>query len=348
MYGRNDPFSEHLTLSPTDHILLCNLSAGDMVAALSDKAAHLSVYHPDCGVLAELRARFRDVPNVAIHDTVFPQDTRGTVALLGLPVSPGFAKALLSAALEALAPYGKLLVAGHRTLGGDAALRAAQTIGQPRVLSQDDTYIVFEIQTPLTERIPPDWTALQKPQPFEYPAYGTTYTVYSQPGIFSWDKLEKGAAFLIDNLEMLALPQGGVILDAGCGYGLLGQVLRAYTRAQKTVWVDINRLAIMATQHGLPAETVLCADLTQTTLPDYGPFDLIFCNPPFYDPYKDNTDFMRLFTPRVPAMLKPGGVFLVVTRAVFKFHEFMAQHFPSMEIVTEQDGFCIMLGHKPS
>jgi 16S rRNA G1207 methylase RsmC len=341
-----DLFTDHLTVSESDHLLVVNLSDLPFVQSLAARVAHLALYNPDCDVLHAFRAAFADAPNVTVHDAIFPHEGEFSAALMEIPVSPGLGKGLLAKTLRYLRPGGRLLAAGHRELGGKVSMKNAAILAKTNLLAERDTHLIFESICGDALSIPPAWGTPWEPQTMTYDLRGTTYTVHSQPGIFSWDQLEKGAAFLIRHLDDLDLPQHGTILDAGCGYGLLGMVMRDYTQARKTVWVDKSRLAIRATQRSLPGEAVECADLTRESLPHHAPFDLIFCNPPFYDPYKNDTDFMSQFTPRVPSMLSDDGVFLVVTREVFKFDEFMVQHFPLMEVAVREEGFCIMLGRK--
>lgn len=100
------------------------------------------------------------------------------------------------------------------------------------------------------------------------------------------------------------LGQPATILDAGCGDGAIGKVLRqAFTTAR--IWgVELNiQRAALADQSRIYNKVGgfdWCADLEEWRHPDNAPFDLIISNPPFG---LAALDFLRCALARV----RPGG-----------------------------------------
>ena len=343
---------KHLAIDPHTRILLSNVSDEALIGEIAASGKPVGFYHCDWGLLRSLRAQLSNCPNITFYRSVFPSTERSTeqsqipynLALIGIPTSPGFAKALIVTALWVMQTGGTLLCAGKKKLGGNATLRNMQQIAQPEVLKSGDTSILFSLKAGSPLDIPPEWQTPWKPVPMQYTVRNKSYTVHSQPGIYSWDALDRGASLLINSLDQLDLGKPQRILDAGCGYGLLGMVMHDYLQPEKTCWVDKNLLAVHCTQLSVPGETVLAADLLADELSAHEPFDLIFCNPPFFDSYTGGTGFMKDFAPRAARMLSNSGQFLLVGNKHFKFAEALAASFKHLEILLDNDAFIIGRG----
>ncbi|OMH31800.1 methyltransferase [Motiliproteus sp. MSK22-1] len=107
----------------------------------------------------------------------------------------------------------------------------------------------------------------------------------SKPGVFGWDKIDLGSAYLANNLDSvygrLANPQPRV-LDLGCGYGYLS--LRTWTQgASEIIATDNNAAAVISCRENFQQWSVngdVVADNCGLNLE--GRFDLVVCNPPFH------------------------------------------------------------------
>jgi 16S rRNA (guanine1207-N2)-methyltransferase len=110
---------------------------------------------------------------------------------------------------------------------------------------------------------------------------GNRLSFKSQSGVFGWRKVDKGSELLLNNAE---IPEKGLILDLGCGYGFLGVALaKAYPEVH-FILTDINELAVKLTRENCKTNAVLKNTVVkQGHL--YDPvsdlmFDSIIVNPP--------------------------------------------------------------------
>lgn len=84
---------------------------------------------------------------------------------------------------------------------------------------------------------------------------------WSQPGVFSWDRLDPGSARLIAALPTLS----GHGADLGCGIGLLAARVLASPAVTSLACLDVDRRAVACAEHNLddPRATVRWADVRQ-------------------------------------------------------------------------------------
>ncbi len=71
--------------------------------------------------------------------------------------------------------------------------------------------------------------------------------LWSQPGVFSWDRLDPGTALLLDHLPALA----GRGADFGCGIGILAKAALASAKVKAITLVDIDGRAVEAARRNV-------------------------------------------------------------------------------------------------
>jgi len=117
------------------------------------------------------------------------------------------------------------------------------------------------------------------PAEFEVRVPDTTLVLRSDRGVFSHGRLDRGTALLLRRGP--AVPDGGALLDLGCGAGPIAVVL-ARRAPQATVWaVDVNErarqlCAANAERNGIGNVEVAAPDDVPTEVR----FDAIWSNPP--------------------------------------------------------------------
>ena len=72
------------------------------------------------------------------------------------------------------------------------------------------------------------------------PRLAETLGLWTQPGLFSWDRIDPGTALLIETLPALA----GRGADFGCGLGLLAAAALRSPKVKGITLVDIDRRAV--------------------------------------------------------------------------------------------------------
>ncbi len=110
---------------------------------------------------------------------------------------------------------------------------------------------------------------------------GLTLEFITYSSLFSGKEIDKGTKLL---LEYIKIPQEGIVLDMGCGYGVIGIVLAKINPKLKVYMVDINPLAVKTAKQNAKINNVednivvLHGDLYE---PVKGMmFDAIYSNPP--------------------------------------------------------------------
>ena len=108
-----------------------------------------------------------------------------------------------------------------------------------------------------------------------------TFDIRSLPGVFSYDRLDEGTEMLMGAVQ---IPPGAKVLDAGCGYGIIG-LFAAVEGAGLVHLVDNNLLAVEACRetlsvNGIKNAEVSAGDLLNPWFPDQ--YDLVLSNPPFH------------------------------------------------------------------
>lgn len=136
---------------------------------------------------------------------------------------------------------------------------------------------------------------------------GETYL--TKPGLYGWNKIDRGSAFLIEQLPVMLgteLPLRGPVLDLGCGFGYLA--LNACDGETRLTCTDNNAAALLAceanlVQRGLQG-SVIASDAGRELEPG---FDTILCNPPFHAGFSVEGDLTERFLEQAARLLAPNG-----------------------------------------
>lgn len=145
----------------------------------------------------------------------------------------------------------------------------------------------------------------------------------SKPGVYGWNKIDKGSALLIEQLadfvtEPLALAAVDTpvtVVDLGCGYGYLS-VMASKHLAARYIATDNNVASVELcrqnfTRHGVAGEVVL-DDCGGSIMP---PVDMVLCNPPFHQGFDVVGDLTSRFIQASHRLLKQGGYALFVVNS---------------------------------
>ncbi len=180
----------------------------------------------------------------------------------------------LAHALRTLASDGVLTVLAPKDKGGARLAKDLAGFGCNVAESSRRHHRICRVVRPESSSNLDEAIAAGSPQ--IPPALG----LWSQPGIFSWDRPDPGSTALIRNLPPLA----GTGADFGCGVGLLAQaVLRSATVTRLTL-IDIDRRAVEAARRNIddPRAAILWADV-RDGIEQLKGLDFIVMNPPFHD-----------------------------------------------------------------
>lgn len=183
--------------------------------------------------------------------------------------------------------------------------------------------------------------------------YGQTMVVsagninfISKPGVYGWNKIDKGSAFLIENfpvfLQSLAYQPKSVI-DLGCGFGYLS-VMAAKSLAASYVATDNNIAAV-----DLCKKNFIAHDIAgKVVLDDAGAsikqqFDLVLCNPPFHQGFGIEGDLTGKFVTAAKRLIKPYGCALFVVNSFIPLEKKAETVFSKVVKIANNGSFKLIL-----
>lgn len=158
--------------------------------------------------------------------------------------------------------------------------------------------------------------------------------VWTQPGIFSWDRLDAGSERLLEHLDGLS----GNGADLGCGLGVLSRrVLRSPTVASITL-VDLDRRAVDAARRNVddPRATILHADVRDLVLEG---LHFVVMNPPFHEGGVEDRRLGQTFLHKAAAILRRGGRLYLVANVDLPYEAVLAELFSRVTPLEKGGGF---------
>ncbi len=131
--------------------------------------------------------------------------------------------------------------------------------------------------------------------------------LWTQPGVFSWDRLDPGTAALMKALPPLA----GQGADLGCGIGVLAHAVLTSPAVARLHLIDIDRRAMDCVRRNVDDEraTFAWADATTEALEG---LDFVVMNPPFHEAGWETKALGQRFIEAAHRALRKGGVLWMV------------------------------------
>ncbi|PXW63741.1 methyltransferase [Methylobacterium sp. B4] len=165
----------------------------------------------------------------------------------------------------------------------------------------------------------------------------------TQPGIFSWDRLDPGSALLLRHLPTLS----GRGADLGCGLGILARAVLKSEKVAALALVDIDRRAIeMARRNvGEARASFHWADLRGSE-PALSGLDFVVTNPPFHDGGAEDQSLGRTFIARAAAALRPGGTLHLVANAHLPYEAPLRAAFRTVTPTVTEGGYKLFEARK--
>ncbi|MEP7030704.1 MAG: class I SAM-dependent methyltransferase [Pseudolabrys sp.] len=162
--------------------------------------------------------------------------------------------------------------------------------------------------------------------------------LWSQPGVFSWDRIDPGTALLLQHLPALS----GHGADFGCGIGILARALLASENIKKITLIDIDRRAIDAARRNIddPRVNFSWADLRDPT-PELAGLDFVVMNAPFHDGGSEDKMLALRFVKRAAEALRKGGTCWLVANRHLPYEAEMQPLFKRVDLKTQTGSYKI-------
>ncbi len=181
--------------------------------------------------------------------------------------------------------------------------------------------------------------ALAAGAPQQHPAHG----LWTQAGVFGWDKVDVGSALLLEHVPSFQ-GHGG---DLGCGIGVLSHKALTSDAVKSIALLDIDRRAIHAAKQNITdtRASFIWADIRHT-LPTLQPLDFVVMNPPFHDTGVEDQSLGQHFIKQAASLLKDGGQCWMTANRHLPYEAPLKTLFRNVERVAEANGFKIIYAEK--
>lgn len=297
----------------------------------------LDAWQPFRPMAEELEAR--GIANPA----QLPPDKRYNLALVNLPKQAAEAKFFLASALELLNEGGHIIACAANDAGGGRIEGWMKEAGLQ--ISSHSKNKCRAVYASVPARLSPavkDWYQAGLPREMDI---GDGLRFMTQPGLFSWDRIDAGSKILVEHL-----PQDlkGIGADFGCGIGYLTyHVLKscAGARAMHCLDADMRALACASTnlEAVKPVESLAFywKDLSKK-VPELPPLDFIVMNPPFHEGKKTDATLGQTFIENASQALKKSGMLFMVSNRHLPYEQILQGRFINVQTVADRDGFKLL------
>ncbi|WP_232629737.1 class I SAM-dependent methyltransferase, partial [Methylobacterium sp. Leaf118] len=165
----------------------------------------------------------------------------------------------------------------------------------------------------------------------------------SQPGIFSWDRLDPGTALLLRHLPALS----GRGADFGCGIGVLSLAVLRAPKVAALALIDIDRRAVAMARRNVddPRASHHWADLRGSG-PALSGLDFVVTNPPFHDGGAEDQALGKAFIARAAASLRNGGTLVLVANAHLPYEAPLRAAFRTVTETAKAGGYKLFEARK--
>lgn len=163
---------------------------------------------------------------------------------------------------------------------------------------------------------------------------GLLYKQY--PGVFSQGKVDPATLFLLNTLQFKNNEK--VILDWGCGMGIIGGYIRQQNHEADLDSVDDFLPAVASARENLPGSSVFWD--YQWPIVDKK-YDLIITNPPFHFEYETDMTISLQFFRQSVDKLNPDGRLIIVANRHLNYKSQLDKIFPKVICVNQNEKFII-------
>lgn len=275
------------------------------------------------------------IPGSARLEDIAPDSLENAV-LLAPPgtVERRYAMAL---ALRALKPGGRLTVLALKDKGGTRLAKELRNFGCAITEEAKRHHRICTATRPAAPACLDE--AIQAGRPRHIDNLG----LCTQPGIFSWDRLDPGTALLLRHLPSLS----GKGADFGCGLGILSRAVLHSEKVKSLAMIDIDRRAIeMARRNvGEARASAHWADLRGSD-PALSGLDFVVTNPPFHDGGGEDQALGQAFIARAAAALRNGGTLYLVANAHLPYEAPLRAAFKTVTPTVTEGGYKLFEARK--
>ncbi len=295
---------------------------------------------PDLAEIPEGALQFSpQIPGALALEDVPPASLGGMV--MAAPPGTVERRYALALSLLALRPGARFLAMAPKTKGGGRIAKELEGLG---------------CKVESTSRRHQRVIQTTRPAEFEKPAAGLVDDAiaaggpcfidalgfWSQPGVFSWDRIDSGTVLLLSTLPPLA----GQGADLGCGIGVVARAVLAEAGVTRIDLIDIDRRAIAAARRNITDRRAALQWADVRTLTGLSDLDFVITNPPFHDGGREDRALGEVFLRQSHRALRDGGVAWLVANVHLPYESVLNAAFSHVALRAEKGGFKVFEARK--
>ena len=263
----------------------------------------------------------------------------GSLGSFVLQAPPGTVERryVMALALRALAPIGEITVLAPKDRGGTRLMDELENLGcQPTQTARRHHKICTLLRPARLEGID---QAIAEGAPRIVEGLG----LWSQPGLFNWDRTDPGSVLLSQHLPEFA----GHGADFGCGFGFLALKVLTGPKVKSLTLIDIDRRAVEAAAHNFndPRISTRWADVRKLGISPNG-LDFIVMNPPVHEAGEEDRGLGQTFIREAAARLRQSGTLWLTANRHLPYEAVLKPLFRRIRPVADAGGFKIVEAQK--
>lgn len=235
----------------------------------------------------------------------------------------------LAHTLGALRPDAPLTVLAPKEKGGSRLCKELEAFGCAVVETGRRHHRICETVRPETP------VGLAEAITAGAPRFDAAQGLWTQPGIFSWDRPDPGTTALLAALPPLA----GRGADLGCGLGALARAVLGSERVTAIDLVDLDGRAIACARRNVDDPRARFHWVDARAAPDLSDLNFVVMNPPFHAQGMEDRALGLAFIRRAHAVLRKGGALWVVANRHLPYEAALGELFGTVTPRGEGGGF---------
>jgi len=323
----------------TGSIVIVNDAFGALTTALSAFTPVLITDSENTRFAAESNANHNSVNLPQLRSSFESVTEPIDVLVVKIPKSEGELVDLLHRLRPSLHVESIVIAAGMTKRVHQSTISAFESIIGPTTssLARKRARLLFS-------QVDPDLVPPANPWPKTWNYAGLRLTNHA--GVFSAERIDPGTELLITSLSD-EMATGDVVVDLGCGNGVLGQAWAKRQPNAMVTFTDESYRALRSAEHSWednfgdrPATFVAVDRLVNAVARDS--VDVVLNNPPFHaDRSRSDVIAWDMFIDSF-AVLRPGGELLVVGNRHLGYHAKLKKIFGNCEVVRSTKKFVVL------
>lgn len=235
----------------------------------------------------------------------------------------------IALALKALAPGGEFIVLAPKDKGGSRLAKELKSFGCAISETSRRHHRICACERPAEPTGIEE--AIREGQPVLHEALG----LWTQPGVFSWNRLDPGSALLLQHLPGL----NGKGADFGCGIGILSRAILTSPKVEHLTMIDIDRRATEMAARNIddPRAEVLWMDIRGKSA--LSGLNFVVMNPPFHDGGAEDRALGQSFILKAAEALRTGGTLWLVANRHLPYENVLKPLFKRVMPAIEAGGY---------